>query len=98
MLDGTLIAQIINEKTLRDVSNAIKNDIELKIYLEIKIVYLNDRHCVHVKFRGSEVPCYAYGQVEIIVVDEYLQMSSQEIKNRYKPVELQMAIFLTEER
>lgn len=77
MLDGTPSSQIINEKTLRDVSNAIKNHIEPKIYPEIKIVYLNDRPCAHVKFEGTVVPYYAYGQ-------EDLPMSPQEIKNRYK--------------
>lgn len=82
--DGTPIGQIINEKTLRDVSNAIKNHIEPKIYPEIKIVYLNDRPCVHVKFEGSEVPYYAYGQVKIRVADEDLPMFPQEIENRYK--------------
>lgn len=50
--NGTPIGQIINEKTLRNVSNVIKNHMEPKIYLEIKIVYLNDRLCVHVKFEG----------------------------------------------
>ena len=82
--DGTPTGQIINEKTLRDVSNAIKNHIEPKIYPEIKIVYLNDRPCVHVKFEGTEVPYYAYGQVKIRVADEDLPMSPQEIENRYK--------------
>lgn len=43
---GIPIGQIITEKTLRDVSNAIKNHIEPKIYPEIELVHLNDRACI----------------------------------------------------
>lgn len=81
--DGNPIGQIITEKTLRDVSNAIKNHIEPKIYPEIELVHLNDRSCIHVRFEGTDVPYYAYNQVRIRVADEDLPMSPQEIEKRY---------------
>jgi ATP-dependent DNA helicase RecG len=71
----------ISDKTLRDVSEAVSNRIEPKIYPEINAVYLGDTHCIHVRFSGDDAPYYAYGRAYIRVADSDKQMSAAELKS-----------------
>ena len=78
--DGTPIGQDISEKTLRDVSQAISNRIEPKVFPIVEAVRFGSRECVRVKFLGSESPYYAYGRVYIRVGDEDQHLSPMEIE------------------
>ncbi|HDP74049.1 MAG TPA: ATP-dependent DNA helicase, partial [Candidatus Woesearchaeota archaeon] len=74
---GRVHKQDINEKTLRDISQAIANNIEPKIYPKIE----KQGSIVRIGFSGRETPYFAYGRAYIRVSDEDRQMSAKELEN-----------------
>ena len=79
--DGTPLGQIITEKTLRDVSQAIANHLEPKIYPQITEIFINDKLCIHIIFSGEEYPYFAYGRAYIRVADEDIVLRPTELEN-----------------
>ena len=79
--DGTSLGQMISDSTLRDVSQAVSNHLEPKIYPKISEVYIDDKLCVFVEFSGSDTPYFAYGRAYIRVADEDKQMSPAELED-----------------
>ena len=79
--DGTVAGQMVTDKTLRDISQAIFNHIEPKLFPKIELIYLDDKQCVHVEFTGDEMPYFAYGRAYIRVADEDKIMSSAELED-----------------
>lgn len=78
--DGTIVGQEVSERTLRDVSQAISNHIEPKIYPSVETKRMDSKDCVHVMFEGKDTPYYAYGRVFMRVGDEDRQLSPGEIE------------------
>lgn len=79
--DGSVVGQTVTEQTLRDVSKAISDHIEPKIYPRVFSVNLEGKECIKVEFSGNEIPYYAYGRVYMRVADEDKQLSAREIEN-----------------
>lgn len=77
--NGEVIGQQISDKTLREISQAVANYIEPKIYLEINKVIIDDKEVIEVKFEGYDTPYLAYGKAKIRTADEDLTMSSNEL-------------------
>ena len=78
--DGTIIGQDVSEKTLRDISQAISNHIEPKVFPQITKEKHGDYNYIKVKFRGDDKPYFAYGRVYLRVADEDKQLSPKEIE------------------
>ncbi len=78
--DGTPLGMDISDKTLRDVSQAVGNHLEPRIYPEVKEVYINEKSCIHVVFSGENAPYLAFGRPYIRVADEDRQMSAAELE------------------
>ena len=78
--DETVVGQDVTEKTLRDISQAIANNIEDKIYPKIEEVVLEGKKCVRVEFMGDDAPYYAYGRPYIRVGDEDRKLGAKETK------------------
>ena len=78
--DGVVVGQQLGEATLREVSRAISNHIEPKIYPTIKIASINGKPCIHVEFEGDDSPYFAYGRVYMRLADEDRQVSAKEIE------------------
>ncbi len=68
--DGMVLGQTVTEKTLRDISQAVSNHIEPKLFPRIELAYLDDKQCVRVEFTGDETPYFAFGRAYIRVADE----------------------------
>ena len=79
--DGTPSGHTISDKTLRDVSQAISNHLEPKVYPKIEVVYIDDKPCIYVEFIGDGAPYFAYGRAYIRVADEDKSMSPAELEN-----------------
>jgi ATP-dependent DNA helicase RecG len=79
--DGAPVGMDISEKTLRDISQAIGNHVEQKIYPQIKEVYADEKSCVHITFSGDDAPYFAYGRAYIRVADEDRVLSSAELED-----------------
>jgi len=78
--DGVVLGQMVSEKTLRDISQAVSNGIEPKVYPNITEVTIDDKQCVHVVFAGDDSPYFAYGRAYIRVADEDKVMSAAELE------------------
>lgn len=78
--NGIVVGQDVGDKTLRDVSQAISNHIEPKIYPEITKEKINNLHIIKVQFQGNDKPYFAYGRVYLRVADEDRQLSPKEIE------------------
>ena len=81
--DGTIVGQNVSEQTIRDISKAISDNIEPKIFPEITEEILEGKSCILVKFEGSESPYFAYGRAYIRVGDEDKQLSAKELENLF---------------
>jgi len=55
----------LNEKTLRDVSQAIAAHIEPRIYPEITQQTVAGENCLHIRANGPQKPYFAYQAAEI---------------------------------
>jgi len=79
--DGTPLGQDISEKTLRDISQAVANHLEPKVYPKVTELFIDDKPCIHVEFAGEEYPYFAYGRSYIRVADEDKVLSPAELEN-----------------
>jgi ATP-dependent DNA helicase RecG len=79
--DGTVVGQEVSEKTIRQISQLIAENIEPKIYPEINHIKIKGIDCIHIKFSGSEKPYYAFGRAFIRVGDEDRRLSAKELEN-----------------
>ena len=79
--DGTAVGVTANEKTLRDLSQAIASHIEPKIYPHVGIAVRDGASCIKVTFKGKEAPYFAYGRAYMRVADEDRQLSAKELEN-----------------
>ena len=79
--DGTVAGQSVGEKTVRDVSRTIADNVEPKIYPSIKHIKLEKKSCIHVRFKGGDVPYFAYGRAYMRMGDEGRQLSIKELEN-----------------
>jgi len=78
--DGVAVGLDVNEKTLRDVSQAIAAHIEPRIYPQVNVKTLRRTRCLRVVFSGNSAPYFAYGRAYMRVADEDRQMSAGELE------------------
>ena len=78
--DGTVVGQSVTDKTLRDLSQAISNHIDPKIYPKIEKVKMEGADCILVEFEGEENIYYAYKKPFVRVGTENRQMDPKEIE------------------
>ena len=77
--DGKILGLDANEKTLRDVSQAISAHIEPAIYPKIVLQPIEGRHCLKIEAEGWQRPYFAYGRAYIRVADEDKKLSASEL-------------------
>ncbi len=78
--NGEVVGQTVTERTIREISKTISDNIEPKIFPKVNEVALDSKKCVHVEFSGDHVPYYAYGRAYIRVGDEDKKISPQELE------------------
>lgn len=81
--DGSAVGLDVTEKTLRDVSQAIGNQIRPKIYPSVTSVPLHDgsgREVVRVSFSGDDPPYACKGIYRVRVADEDVQLEPAELR------------------
>ncbi|MCL5028101.1 MAG: ATP-binding protein, partial [Bacteroidetes bacterium] len=77
---GIPVKNLHSEKTLRDISQIISDNIEPKIYPSISLIRYNKVDVIKIAFEGNQIPYAAEGRYYIRVADEDKQMSSEELK------------------
>jgi len=78
--NGEIIKQDISERTLRNISRTISENIEPKIFPEIEKLGEDSHEYIHISFEGTETPYFAYGRGYIRVADEDRQLSAKKLK------------------
>ncbi len=78
--DGEIVGQTVTENTLREISRAIAEHIEPKIFPKVNELIIEGKHCVQVEFFGENVPYYAQGRAYVRVGDEDRKISAGEIE------------------
>lgn len=77
---GSVVGLNVNDKTLRDLSQAIGAHIEPRIFPRISEVVLQGKHCIRIDFSGTDTPYFAYGRAHMRVADEDRQLSVKQLK------------------
>ncbi len=77
---GAVVGLDMNEKTLRDLSQAIAAHIEPKIFPKVSEMALQGKRCIKVEFNGDDTPYFAYGRAYMRVADEDRQLSVKQLK------------------
>lgn len=78
---GQSVGLMVNDKTLRDVSQALAAHIEPRLYPEITAQQVAGKTCLRVQASGHQKPYFAYGRAYIRVADEDRQMSARELES-----------------
>lgn len=78
---GQSVGLMVNDKTLRDVSQALAAHIEPRFYPEITAQQVAGKTCLRVHATGHQKPYFAYGRAYIRVADEDRQMSARELES-----------------
>ncbi|GHU64452.1 ATP-dependent DNA helicase RecG [Clostridia bacterium] len=82
--DGTVLGQQIGESTLRDVSQAIANHIEPRIFPKIDMLSIDEKSCIRVIFEGVNTPYFAFGRLYERVADEDKQLTVAEVESLFR--------------
>lgn len=86
--DGEVIGQDVSEKTLRDVSQAVGNRIEPRIFPQIERLVTDDgKAYVRVEFSGFETPYSCEGRYRIRSADEDVPMSRAKLQEMMRDAE-----------
>jgi ATP-dependent DNA helicase RecG len=72
---------VVNEKTLRDISQSIAAHIEPRIYPQIIKETRSGKTCIKISFSGREKPYFAYGRAYMRVADEDRHLTAKELEN-----------------
>lgn len=70
----------MGNNTLRDVTRAISEHIEPKIYPSVEKIIIDNKECIKVEFEGEDAPYVSNGRAYIRVGDEDRQLSLKEMK------------------
>ena len=81
--DGTVLGQTVSEQTLREVSRALSERIEPRIYPKVERVKLSGKNCIKVLFSGNDAPYLAFGRAYIRVGEEDRQLSARELERMF---------------
>jgi len=78
---GQAAGLMVNDKTLRDVSQALAAHIEPRLYPEVTAQQVAGKTCLRVQATGHQKPYFAHGRAYIRVADEDRQMSARELES-----------------
>lgn len=85
--NGTPVGQQMGNNTLRDITRAITDHIEPKIYPIVEKVVLEGKDCIKVKFEGEDVPYFSNGRSYIRVGDEDKKITQKELRRLILKIE-----------
>ncbi len=80
--NGKVLGQTIGRTTIKDVTQAVVDNTEPKVYPKVEARQIEGRECIFVEAHGSDSPYFVYGRAYIRVGDSDKAMSPQEIETR----------------
>ncbi len=79
---GKVLGQTIGRTTLKDVTQAVVDNTEPKVYPKVEARQIEGKDCIVVEAHGIDSPYFAYGRAYIRVGESDKAMSPQEIEIR----------------
>ena len=79
--DGTILGQQIGNSTLKDISKAISDWIEPKVYPDIQAKKIQGKNCIVVKVSGHDAVYSARGRYYLRMGEENKKLSVNELKH-----------------
>ena len=79
--DGRIVGQQIGKSTLHDISKAISNWIEPKVYLDIQAKKIQGKDCIVVKVSGHDAVYSARGRYYLRMREEDKKLSVDELRH-----------------
>jgi len=79
---GKVLGQTIGRTTIKDVTQAVVDNTEPKVYPKVEVRQIEGRDCIVMEARGIDSPYFAYGRAYIRVGESDKGMSPQEIEIR----------------
>ena len=80
--DGKILGLTIGRTTIKDVTQAVVDNTESKVYPKVEVRQIDGRKCIVVEAHGNEGLYFAYGRAYIRVGESDKSMSPQEIETR----------------
>lgn len=80
--DGAVMGQAIGRKTIKDVTQAIVDNTEPKIFPKVEVRKIDGKDCIVVEAHGINSPYFAYGRAYIRVGESDKVLSVHEIEKR----------------
>ena len=80
--NGTVLGQMVGRKTITDVTQAVVDNTEPKVYPKVETRKIDDKDCIVVEAKGNNGPYFAYGRAYIRVGESDRAMSHQELEER----------------
>lgn len=79
---GKVLGQTIGRTTIKDVTQAVVDNTEPKVYPKVETRKIDGKDCIVVETKGSNGPYFAYGRAYLRVGESDKGMSPQELEER----------------
>lgn len=80
---GKVFGQTIGRTTIKDVTQAVVDNTEPKIYPKVEARQIEGRECIVVEAHGKSGPYFAYGRAYVRVGESDKAMSPQNLEERF---------------
>ena len=78
--DGKVVGQDIGRMTIKDITQAVVDNIEPKIYPKVEVRKIEGKDCIVIEAHGINSPYFAYGRAYIRVGESNKALSPQKIE------------------
>jgi ATP-dependent DNA helicase RecG len=79
---GKVLGQTIGRTTIKDVTQAVVDNTEPKVYPKVETRKIDGKDCIVVEAKGNNGPYFAYGRAYLRVGESDKGMSPQELEER----------------
>ena len=80
--DGKVLGMAIGRMTIKDVTQAVVDNTEPKVYPKVETRKIDGKDCIVVEAKGNNGPYFAYGRAYLRVGESNKGMSPQELEER----------------
>src|SRR3989304_10181161 len=80
--DGKVVSQDIGRMTIKEVTQAVVDNTEPKVYPKVEVRKIEGKDCMVVEAKGNNGPYFAYGRAYLRVGESNKGMSPQDVEER----------------
>ncbi len=79
--DSTIVGQMVGKDTIKDVTQAITDNLDPKVFPKIEQRKIEGKDCIVVEFHGIHQPYFAYGRAYMRVGESDKHLTAREIEH-----------------